>query len=91
MLPICVPCKVQMKVRKNGVDLELMAGSNPYQIWSGDLYECPRCSVQIVSGFGKEPVAQHFQAERYAKFLPGVFTRFWSTLKEKHEAEQVTK
>jgi hypothetical protein len=81
--PICVKCRVSMACVKTGVDVEAMAGDMPYQIWSGDLFECPSCKVEIVSGFGQQPVAEHFQEERFAKFVPGVLLRFWGNLKDK--------
>ena len=81
--PICVNCQVSLRCVKTGVDIEAMAGTMPYQIWSGDLFECPGCGVRVISGFGSQPVAEHFQTERYAKFVPGVFMKFWGTLKDK--------
>ena len=84
--PICVECRVSMRCEKTGVDVEAMAGTMPYQIWSADLFECPNCNVRVISGFGKQPVAEYFQKERYAKFVPGVFIRFWGNLKDKAAA-----
>jgi hypothetical protein len=81
--PICVKCQVSLKCIKTGVDVEAMAADMPYQIWSGDLFECPSCHVEIVSGFGQQPVAEHFQKERYSKFVSGVFLRFWGNLEDK--------
>jgi hypothetical protein len=35
----------------------------PYKLWSGDLWECPGCGTQTVSGVGRGPVAEHFQPD----------------------------
>ncbi len=79
--PICVKCRLVMTIKKTGVDVEHMADAErPYQIWMGDIYSCRSCGTEIVCGFGHTPVAEHFQTERYAKFLPGVLLRFWDKI-----------
>jgi hypothetical protein len=35
----------------------------PYKLWVGDLYECEGCGHQIVSGFGRGPIAEHYQQD----------------------------
>ena len=45
---ICAECGVYMKVQTNGV---AVVGSE--RIVMGDLYECPFCKIEIVSGLGK--------------------------------------
>jgi hypothetical protein len=81
--PICVTCQVQMRCQKTGVDVELMAGDMPYQIWSADLFACEKCGISVISGFGNRPVAEHFQADRYMNFVSGVTLRFWDNLTDK--------
>ena len=52
-LPICVPCKKQMTVVQN--DFPICDGEVagfPSTVWIGDLYECPVCKTQIVTGLG---------------------------------------
>jgi hypothetical protein len=83
--PVCFACQVRMVCAKTGVAVELMASAEPYQIFNADLFECPACGFKVVSSFGKTPIAEHFQRERYAEFLKGVALRFWSTLAEKAE------
>ena len=80
--PICVNCRVSLRCEKTGVDVEAMTGQMPYQIWSGDLFECPSCGIRVISGFGSKPVAEYFDKARYAKFVPGVFMKFWGNLKD---------
>lgn len=86
MAPVCVPCQVQMRCKKTGIDVELMAGAEPYQIWNADLFACESCGVQVVTQFGGTPIAEHFQRERYASFLKGAFLRFWGNLIDKRGA-----
>lgn len=83
--PVCVKCKIRMRCKKTGVDVELMATTDGYQIWMGDHFQCEGCGCEVVTGFGQKPVAEHFQRDRYASFLPGVLLRFWASLKERQE------
>jgi hypothetical protein len=59
---VCVPCGVFMLIDKNSVTVEeLMSDGQPYKLWDGDRYKCPTCGHTIISGFGKLPMAEHFQ------------------------------
>lgn len=73
MRPICVPCQRFFEPKKNdywfteGAPIrekrDAAPGTaepenwRPYKIWAADLYECPGCKAQILSGFGREPIA----------------------------------
>lgn len=35
----------------------------PYKVWAGDLWECEGCGAQIVSGFGRAPITEHYQPD----------------------------
>ena len=63
--PICVKCETQFQQIKTGIAVVDMFSSppEPYQIWLADLFECPVCKVQIVSGFADRPLVQHFEAD----------------------------
>lgn len=87
--PVCVKCEVRMARSKIGVNAELMAGKEGYQIWSGDLYRCPLCDFEVLTGFGFKPVAERFAVARYAVFLKTVVFRFWSTARELREGRDV--
>lgn len=76
MKPICVPCERFMRPKKNGYYfLEGMPvverpargkgaeGWKPYKLWVGDLWECPTCHYQLVSGVAMNPIAEHYQAD----------------------------
>ncbi len=89
MNPICVPCQRFYRAKKNGFFfIEAMpktsgapAGTadpgswQPYKLWSGDLWECPGCDAQIVSGVARQPIAEHYQpdfADQVASYRPGL-------------------
>jgi hypothetical protein len=49
MHPVCWKCQVEMRCKRNDTRVEL-DGLMPRL---GDLYECPDCKCQIVTGFGQ--------------------------------------
>jgi len=69
--PICVKCETEFQPFKTGIAVVDMFSSppEPYQIWLADLFECPVCKVQIVSGFADRPLARHFEADFERRLL----------------------
>lgn len=56
--PVCVTCGVRMNRARSGVTVvveEYLDPPEPYQAWSGDLFECPGCGARIVADFGSKP------------------------------------
>jgi len=82
MKPICVKCQRFFRPKRNGFcfsegapvhptakpGLEEPEKWRPYKVWLGDLWECPGCGSQIVSGTGIGPVAVQHQ-ERFLSHL----------------------
>lgn len=61
---VCADCGIEMRAAKTGEFAEeLMSDGAPYKVWSCDRFECPRCRSAVLVNFGKQPVAEHFQAE----------------------------
>ncbi len=73
--PVCVKCEVELEPKKNGVGCldyaKLSVDSQPYQIWDADLWECPNCHYQIVTGFGKAPIDAHYTQSFPITVMPG--------------------
>ena len=64
---VCVACNRFMRIEKNGVTVEeLMDDGSPYKLWDADKYKCPSCGHEVISGFGRQPIAEHYQ-ENYAQ------------------------
>jgi hypothetical protein len=67
-------CGRFMRAKKNSVTVEeLTEDGRPYKLWDADLYECVECGVEIISGFGNVPLAEHYQptyAEQRARLAP---------------------
>ena len=75
MKPICVKCQRFFKIERNGVVFiesmpigeKVPPGTaephnwTPYKLWVGDLWHCPGCGAQTISGVGSQPIAEHFQ------------------------------
>lgn len=68
--PVCLNCNLFYRPKMNGyIFCEMIpVGTGrvtfkPYRIWSGDLWECPRCQSQIIEGFGKDPISEHFEPD----------------------------
>jgi len=71
-------CGRFMAVKKNSVTVEeRMEDGAPYKLWDADLWECPECGVEIISGFAAHPLAEHWHADfaamrgRLAPVYPG--------------------
>ena len=75
MKPICIPCQRFMRPKRNGYyfiegmphgeDWDGTSGKDspgwlPYKVWVGDLYECPDCHAQAISGVARLPVSEHY-------------------------------
>lgn len=36
---------------------------NPYKLWAADLWECEGCGAQILSGYGKQTIREHYHPD----------------------------
>jgi hypothetical protein len=36
-------------------------GWRPYKVWCGDMWKCPSCGHELISGVGQEPLREHYQ------------------------------
>lgn len=71
-------CGRFMRVKQNSVTVEeLLEDGSPYKLWDADLFICDDCEVEVISGFARAPLAEHFQPtytaqrERLAPIYPG--------------------
>lgn len=68
---LCIKCEVRYIIKKAGIIIEEMASFGSYKIWLGDLKECPKCKHQIIGGFGKSPIHEHYKP-LYKAYLKGL-------------------
>jgi hypothetical protein len=55
-------CGRFMQVKQNSVTVEeLREDGSPYKLWDADLYACVECGVEIITGFGRSPLAESWQ------------------------------
>jgi len=70
---VCVKCEREMELKEMGVLVEEHRGQDlPYKIWEADLRECPGCGFQILAGFGRDRIVEHYEEEFYAQLKPKV-------------------
>ena len=62
---VCVECNRELRPEQNGIYLvELFADDKKvYKIWTADLWKCPDCGKEIVSGFADNPLFEHYQGD----------------------------
>jgi len=58
--PVCAKCEVEMRPKKNGVIVVDIERETATQLWSADLWSCPKCNVGVVIEFGHNPWATRF-------------------------------
>jgi len=80
--PVCVKCEVELRPEKNGVKLVDLFQHNtqPYQVWDADLWKCPICGVEIIVGFGMQPLRGHWHDD---------FSEILEVLKNKYLCKEV--
>jgi hypothetical protein len=55
-------CGRFMRVKQNSVTVEeLTEDGSPYKLWDADLYECLECETEVIAGFGRFPLADHYE------------------------------
>jgi len=71
-------CGRFMRVKKNSVTVEeLLEDGSPYKLWDADLFACESCGVEMIAGFGKRPISEHWHSDyaaqraRLAPIYPG--------------------
>ncbi len=77
MRPVCVKCRCEMRPQKNDFIVEEMAAPDrTYRVWCTDLWRCPGCKMEIVTGFGKTPWGEYYQ-DNYPKKAEQADLRYW--------------
>ena len=76
---VCVKCEVKFKPKRNGVHVVETFGvgsDEPYKLWQADLWECPQCGAEVVSGFANREYAQHYQ-ENFKVQFENAEPKYW--------------
>lgn len=72
---VCVKCQRFFRPKKNGVVWEegkpWETGKEPfreegwssYKLWKADLWSCPGCGTEIITGHAQMPFAEHYQPD----------------------------
>jgi len=59
--PVCPKCHVELQPERNGVAVLDLADSGPHSLWDSDLWKCPECGVEVLGGFGRNPMFVHYE------------------------------
>lgn len=88
VLPCCVNCKTGYVPLKNDVIvLETMDNKMiPYKLWSADLVQCPKCKHRLITGFGRDAFAEHYQTDFDAVFKKAYHSGLLFTISGQREA-----
>ncbi len=62
-VPVCVSCRIEMKIERNGVKWVSYANFGPYQIWDSDKWKCSSCGLEVLVGFGQRRLAEHYESD----------------------------
>lgn len=71
--PVCMKCKRELHPEENGVGVLDMANGRAYELFDADLWKCPGCGMEVVGGFGRKPIASHFE-DNFKKLQAGYRT-----------------
>lgn len=63
----CVKCEKEMRPKENDATYLETTGPErePYKVWSADVWACPLCEFEVVSGFGLKPVSGRWEDDFY--------------------------
>jgi len=81
MKTICVSCKTSMQCEKMGVHVLLLSDGEPYQLWAADKYKCKECGYEVITNFGREPMAGRYQSD---------FTHRLESLRLRHQVLEIS-
>ena len=62
---VCKKCEVELQPKQNDVRVieYFMDPPEPYKLWCADLWACPKCGYEIVTGFGYQAYTEHFRKD----------------------------
>ena len=63
MRPVCVECRIPMRASKNDRGYLETSDGKPFRLWSSDEYQCPSCGIRILTGFGYQHIAEHYEED----------------------------
>ena len=67
--PVCVQCETDMRPETNDTTVVEMASFGPYKVWLADVWKCQSCGVEIVAGFGRQPIRDDHYAPDFQQWL----------------------
>lgn len=62
---VCASCQFEMRCKRNGVAVAVMQREIPVYLCEADLWHCPICGYEIVTGIGNPYI--HFSSLEFAE------------------------
>lgn len=59
--PVCGECHHELRPETNGVGVLDMNDNGAYELWDADKWKCPICDMEVVGGFGSDPISAHYK------------------------------
>lgn len=66
---VCTACRTHLRIETQRVLVIEMASFGPYKVWNADLYKCPGCGAEMVTGFGQCPIRADHYAPDFGQWL----------------------
>jgi hypothetical protein len=71
---VCSQCETELKPYHNGTLVIETADfgepkPSPYKVWQADTWKCPGCGIEIVAGFGTNPLRQDHYVKDFPEWL----------------------
>jgi predicted RNA-binding Zn-ribbon protein involved in translation (DUF1610 family) len=73
---VCTKCQTELRIETNETLVIETASFGPYKVWNADTWKCPDCGVEIVAGFGDNPIRQDHYADDFPVWLEKVMGFF---------------
>jgi len=63
MKSVCAVCGLSLHVEESGITVFEMFQNDEkvYRIWQADKWKCRKCFIEIILGFGNQPLSEHFE------------------------------
>lgn len=60
---VCTKCQLPLFPKENGVYVAevFLSPPQPCKVWMADLWGCCECGMEVVAGFGNNPIKEHYE------------------------------
>ena len=92
---VCVNCQTELRPFHNETLVIETASFGAYKVWFADTWRCEGCGVEIVAGFGDNPIRSDHYAPDFKDWLKNMMLTYkhfvYDNEKPKGESNDYTK